>query len=135
MGRPSTVTGAWSALVEAYGGVGPLAEEIGVSRATLFRLAREQIPAGLEIRKRVFELATAKKLPPPLDPPRQHKVDAIDMELLDQLGRCIQQRAKVPDEFTRRLASRLGDATLIELAESDRVTANVHLAVSKLLGL
>lgn len=140
MSRETTLPHAWAELALAYGGVAALAKEIGVSTAALYRTSRGLVHATWEFRDRVASLAAVKRIPNPM---KTHKLAAsvvrdetkVLEQLLDLLGRQISENTRVPKTFLDRMSKRIGTEALIELAERDDVSRNVHIAVSKLLGL
>lgn len=145
MARETTLPAKWDRLAEAYGGVGKLADQIGVSTSTLFRLARGEITATFDHRKRVIALSAVMKLQSPLSAPPvvTRPVDRLDLRILALIGQQVEtRRTKVPQDLVASLVSHMTQTALIQLAESDRPSdmdeetwSYVLRAASILLGL
>jgi hypothetical protein len=56
-GRPTVLTGDWEALVEAAGGVGDLADELGVHRVTIRRWAKGELPVSRSVELAIRSVA------------------------------------------------------------------------------
>lgn len=139
MSRATSLSPNWALFAERCGGIYKLAEELGISYATLFRIARGLVPIDDAMRAKIITVAAAKGCASPVKAPskatRTVKLDDDDYEILEYLGESIASRKRIPEELTRHLATRLTTPVLIKLADSDDTSPNVQRAVAKLLGL
>lgn len=62
---------------------------------------------------------------------------AVDVQILELLGILLreEEEVKIPQTFLNRYAKKVGEETLIRIADDDGFSVNAHRAVAKLLGL
>jgi hypothetical protein len=65
--RSSTITGPLAALVAAAGGVGALADELGVSESTIWRWGTGEVVPPLIVRRTVNDWANNRGIAPPFE--------------------------------------------------------------------
>ncbi len=121
MARASTMPPGWLELANAYGGVGKLADHIGVSGMHLHRLAKHQTGETRKPTREAIRLAAeAKGLPNPLGAaPAPHPATPLSadlMQILELFGGSPGME-QAPPEGVARLKELVSDDQLIALSE------------------
>lgn len=139
MANKTTLPLPWRPLAEAAGGVSALQRMLGWPTMTFYRATRsEEAPtkARLEqvntLARRLGVTSPYDSAPPKPPPP---PLDVLAVEMLELCGDTMARGVMPSEATTERLRSRFSDDQLIALAESDKVSENVHRVVAYLLGL
>lgn len=132
MSRNTTLSPAWTALIDRVGGLAQLCDSLGMAQTTFYRASRGLVAFAEDKRTAISILSELYELPNPLEgQPLQPRVK--DLAPLRMLGDAMAQGFPPATRVLERLRRMYPTSQLVELAESDNTPENILRGVAKLL--
>lgn len=131
MSRKSTLSPAWKALATAVGGATEIANSLGMSQTTFYRVSRGFSPFPDDKREALEILCDLYNVPNPIE--AKALARSKDLTQLRMLGDALEKELPIATRTLEKLRTIYPREQLIELAESDGTPENILRGVTMLL--